>query len=128
MATVLVVEDQEEIAALIKFKLTSSGYDVIYAENGREGLESARANTPDLILLDVMMPVMNGVEMLKVLKADPDLKSIPVIMLTAQSSEPAVVGGFKLGADDYITKPFKTQEFVARVGAVLSRYKSTRSV
>ena len=128
MATVLVVEDQEEIAALIKFKLTSSGYDVIYAENGREGLESARANTPDLILLDVMMPVMNGVEMLKILKADPDLKSIPVIMLTAQSSEPAVVGGFKLGADDYITKPFKTQEFVARVGAVLSRYKNTRSV
>ena len=128
MATILVVEDQDEIAALIKFKLKSSGYDVIRSENGKEGLESARANAPDLILLDVMMPVMNGVEMLKELKADPALKSIPVIMLTAQSSEPAVVGGFKLGAEDYITKPFRTQEFIARVEAVLSRHKSTHTV
>ena len=122
MATVLVVEDQEEIAALIKFKLKNAGHDVIFAENGRQGLESARQSTPDLILLDVMMPVMNGVEMLKILKADPDLRSIPVIMLTAQTSETAVVEGFKLGVDDYITKPFRTQEFAARVEAVLARH------
>ncbi len=127
MATVLVVEDQEEIAALIKFKLKNSGYDVVHAENGKLGLEAARSSPPDLILLDIMMPVMNGVEMLKELKADPNLKSIPVIMLTAQSSEPAVIGGFKLGADDFVTKPFKTQELVARIGAVLSRYKKTNT-
>jgi two-component system alkaline phosphatase synthesis response regulator PhoP len=126
MAKILVVEDQEEIAALLKFKLKNSGYDVLLAENGKNGLESARNNSPDLIVLDVMMPVMNGVEMLKALKSDDNLKSIPVIMLTAQSSEPAVVEGFKLGADDYITKPFRTQEFVARVEAVLSRSKKTK--
>jgi len=126
MAKVLVVEDQEEIAALLKFKLKNSGYDVILAENGKIGLESARNNQPDLIILDVMMPVMNGVETLKALKSDDNLKSIPVIMLTAQSSEPAVVEGFNLGADDYITKPFRTQEFVARVEAVLSRYKKPK--
>jgi len=125
MASVLVVEDQEEIAALLKFKLKQEGHDVIFAENGREGLEAARHNAPDLILLDVMMPVMNGVEMLKALKEDPGLCSIPVIMLTAQSSEPAVVEGFRLGAEDYITKPFRTQEFAARVEAVLSRYRKS---
>lgn len=107
--------------------MKNSGYNVIQAGDGREGLESARASAPDLIILDIMLPVMNGVEMLKVLKADPDLKSIPVIILTAQSSEPAVVEGFRLGADDYITKPFKTQELVARIGAVLSRYKKTNT-
>ncbi len=123
MATILVVEDQEEIAALIKFKLKNSGHDVVLAENGKIGLDSVRAGQPDLILLDVMMPVMNGVEMMKILKSDPALKSIPVIMLTAQSSEQAVVEGFKLGAEDYITKPFRTQEFVARVEAILSRHQ-----
>jgi len=125
MPTVLVVEDQEEIAALINFKLKNSGYNVILAENGKMGLESARINSPDLIILDVMMPVMNGVQTLTALKSDKNLKSIPVIMLTAQSAESAVVEGFHLGADDYITKPFRTKEFVARIGAVLSRYKKT---
>ncbi|HUI31049.1 MAG TPA: response regulator [Candidatus Acidoferrales bacterium] len=123
MTTVLIVEDQEEIAALLKFKLKNSGYEVVHAENGKLGLEAARNNRPDLILLDVMMPVMNGLDALKALKSDDNLKSVPVIMLSAQASEPAVVEGFKLGADDYITKPFRANEFIARVEAVLSRYK-----
>jgi len=121
MSTILVVEDQEEIASLLRFKLKNSGYDVALAENGKMALEMARTNPPDLIILDVMMPVMNGVEALKNLKSDENLKSIPVIMLTAQSSETSVVNGFELGADDYITKPFRTQEFIARVNAVLLR-------
>jgi len=123
MATILVVEDQEEIAALVRFKLRSSGYNVVLAENGKVGVEAAQKNRPDLIILDVMMPVMNGLEALKILKTDPNLKSIPVIMLTAQTSEMEVVRGFEFGADDYITKPFRTQEFIARVNALLSRYK-----
>ena len=122
MATALVVEDQEEIASLIKFKLKNSGYDVILAENGKEGLEAARNDTPDIIILDAMMPVMNGLETLKYLKNDQNLKSIPVIMLTAQSTESEIVEGFEFGADDYMTKPFRTQEFIARVNAVLTRY------
>lgn len=126
MSTILVVEDQEEIAALLRFKLKNSGYEVVLAENGKLGLETARNNPPDLIILDVMMPVMNGLETLKELKGDPILKSVPVIMMTAQSTEPEIVRGLELGADDYITKPFRPQEFVARVKAVLSRYKTNK--
>jgi len=123
MQTVLVVEDQEEIASLLRFKLKNSGFDVAIAENGKIALDMAHANPPDLIILDMMMPVMNGENTMKSLKNDNGLKSIPVIMLTAQSSEAAVVDGFELGAEDYITKPFRTQEFIARVNAVLSRHK-----
>lgn len=124
MARILVVEDQEEIAALIKFKLKNAGHEVLHAENGKVGLEMAQTNLPDLILLDVMMPVMNGLEALKVLKGDDRLKSIPVIMLS-KASEPAIVEGFKLGVEDYITKPFRSQEFIARIDAVLSRHQKT---
>ena len=123
MPIILVVEDQEEIASLLRFKLKNSGYDVALAENGKMALDMARANPPDLIIMDVMMPVMDGLVTLKNLKGDASLKSIPVIMLTAQSSEASVVNGLELGADDYITKPFRTQEFIARVHAVLSRSK-----
>lgn len=128
MERVLVVEDNEEIAALLDFKLKHSGYEVSNAENGKLGLESVRANPPDLIILDVMMPVMNGLEMLKVLKSDEDLRWIPVIILTALSNEWEIVEGLELGADDYITKPFKAQEFAARVRAVLTRCKISNSV
>ncbi len=125
MANILVVEDQEEIAALIKFKLKSVGHEVVHAENGKIGFEMAQANIPDLILLDVMMPVMNGLDTLKALKGDDRLKSIPVIMLSAKAGESAIVEGFKLGVEDYITKPFRSQEFIARIDAVLSRHKKT---
>jgi len=119
--TILVVEDNEEIAALLKFKLTHSGYQVVQAENGKAGLEVAKRSRPDLIILDVMMPIMNGLEMMKALKSDEALKAIPVIILTALSNESEIVEGLDLGADDYITKPFRVQEFAARVGAVLAR-------
>ncbi len=128
MEKVLVVEDNEGIAALLKFKLGHSGYEVVLAENGMLGLEAAKRNQPDLIILDVMMPVMNGLETLTILKNDIELKSIPVIVLTALSNEWEIVKGLELGADDYITKPFKPQELVARVRAVLSRCKISSTV
>ncbi|MGO9482898.1 MAG: response regulator transcription factor [Candidatus Kryptoniota bacterium] len=128
METVLVVDDNPEIAALLKFKLTHSGYAVALAENGELGLQAARTSPPDLIVLDVMMPVMNGLEALKILKTDVDLKSIPVIILTALSNESEIVKGLELGADDYIAKPFKVQEFVARIHAVLARCKMTNTM
>ena len=121
MERILVVEDNEEIAALVDFKLKHSGYEVLLAETGRLGLEAAKDNQPDLIVLDVMLPEMNGLEVLTALKNDPELCSIPVIVLTALSNEWEIVKGLELGADEYITKPFKLQEFVTRVNKVLAR-------
>ena len=123
MEKILVVEDNEQITALLDFKLRHSGFEVALAENGKLGLDAARRNPPDLIIADVMMPVMDGLEMLTALKNDPDLQYIPVIVLTALSNEWEIVKGLELGADDYITKPFKVQEFIARVHAVLARCK-----
>jgi two-component system, OmpR family, phosphate regulon response regulator PhoB len=128
MEKILVVEDNEQIAALLNFKLKHSGFEVVHAENGKLGLEAVRTNPPDLIILDVMMPVMNGLEMLKILKNDDGIKTIPVILLTALANEWEIVEGLELGADDYITKPFKVQEFVARVRAVLARCKVSSGV
>jgi DNA-binding response OmpR family regulator len=123
MATVLIVEDQDEIKALLEFKLKSSGYDVILAENGKKCIEVARNNPPDLIVLDMMMPVMNGFETLANLKKDPTLQAIPAIVVSAKSTEQDIVKALELGADDYITKPFSPQVFIARVKAVLRRCK-----
>ncbi len=121
MATVLIVEDQDEIKALLEFKLKSSGYDVILAENGKKCIEVARKNPPDLIVLDMMMPVMNGFDTLANLKKDPKLQAIPAIIVSAKSTEQDIVKALELGADDYITKPFSPQVFIARVKAVLRR-------
>ncbi len=123
MPTILVVEDTKEIAALVKFRLRSSGYEVLVAEDGQAGLEIAQKTKPDMIILDIMMPVMNGMEALMCLKSDYATRSIPVILLTAQSTEQDVVRGLELGADDYVTKPFSPQELVMRVKTVLARRK-----
>lgn len=121
MTTVLVVDDEEGNAALVNFKLKRAGFKVIEAGNGKLGIELARGTRPDLIVLDVMMPDMNGLETLSILKADCELRSIPVILLTAVGTEKDILRGFELGADDYITKPFNTNVFLARVKALLSR-------
>ena len=125
MTTILVVEDSKEIAALVKFRLKSSGYEVVTAENGKVGLEIAQKNRPDMIILDVMMPVMNGLETLMALKSEYSTRSIPVIFLTAQSTEQEIIKGLELGAEDYITKPFSPQELVTRVKTVLGRQKKS---
>jgi DNA-binding response OmpR family regulator len=122
MTRILVIEDTEAFAALVEFKLKSAGYEVDIAENGKVGLAKASASPPDLIVLDVMMPVMNGLETLKALKGNPALRTIPVLMLTAQSSEDEVVRGLELGADDYMTKPFSPKIFLARVNSILSKH------
>ncbi len=122
MTTILVVEDSKEIASLVKFRLKSSGFEVVAAENGKVGLETAQKIKPDMIIMDVMMPVMNGLEALMALKSDYSTRSIPVILLTAQSTEQEIIKGLELGADDYITKPFSPQELVTRVKTVLGRH------
>lgn len=118
---VLVADDEQLIQQLISFKLRSIGYDIVLASNGEEAMTLAEEHVPDIIVMDVMMPVMNGFEALAQLKSNPLTSAIPVIMLTGNSVEGAVVEGLELGADDYIAKPFSPSELAARVKSVLLR-------
>lgn len=118
---IVLAEDEPQIARLIEFKLKKEGYEVTWKENGEEALEAIKAEKPDLVLLDVMMPVMGGYEVLRRLKEDENLKSIPVVMLTSRAQERDVVKGIDLGAEDYITKPFHPAELLARVKGILGK-------
>jgi len=118
---IILAEDEPQIARLIEFKLKKEGYEVVWKENGEEALAAIKTEKPDLILLDVMMPVMNGYEVLRRVKEDENLKNIPVVMLTARAQEKDVVKGIDLGADDYIIKPFHPAELLARVKRILGK-------
>jgi DNA-binding response OmpR family regulator len=118
MKTILMVDDKLSVLALVQDYLGENGYRVVTARNGREALYAARAEKPDLILLDIMMPEMDGYEFLRVYRRDHDT---PVILLTARLEETDKVVGLELGADDYVTKPFGMAELVARIRAVLRR-------
>jgi two-component system, OmpR family, alkaline phosphatase synthesis response regulator PhoP len=117
---VLVVDDERDIVDLIRYNLRQEGFDVAAAYNGKEALEKA-AQLPDLIILDLMMPVLDGFETCKRIKADPRTAKIPLVFLTASSSEVDEVVGLELGADDYIQKPISPRKLVARVKAALRR-------
>ena len=103
---IVIAEDEQHIANLVVFKLKREGYDVRWAKDGGEALETIKETKPDLILLDVMMPVMDGFEVLKKIRDDEELKAIPVIILSAKGQEQDIVRGFDSGTDDYIVKPF----------------------
>jgi len=118
---VLIIDDEEHIVELIKYNLDSSGYTTFEAYNGNDGLKTARKEMPDIILLDLMLPGIDGLEVCKSLRNDDKLKNVPIIMLTAKSEEIDKILGLELGADDYITKPFSVRELNARVKAVLRR-------
>lgn len=118
---VLIIDDEEHIVELIKYNLESNGFDTVEAYNGKDGIRLAKAEKPSLILLDLMLPIMDGLDVCKNLRRDEDTRSIPVIMLTAKSEEIDKILGLELGADDYITKPFSVRELVARIKAVLRR-------
>jgi two-component system KDP operon response regulator KdpE len=115
---ILVVDDEERIVNFLNNKLKASGYEVLTASNGREGLEQAQAQEPDLIVLDLIMPKMDGLEMLKELRT---FSAVPVIILTAKGADADRIKGFQLGADDYLPKPFNPDELVARVEAIRRR-------
>jgi len=115
---ILVVDDEERMVRFIRLNLEHDGFRVIEAFNGNQAINKARSNLPDLVLLDVMMPDLDGFEVLRVLR---EVSSVPVIMLTAKGEEEDRVRGLELGADDYITKPFSPRELVSRVRAVLRR-------
>ncbi len=118
---ILAVDDEADILELVRYNLAKSGYAVECAASGEATLEKAKAMRPDLIILDLMLPGLDGLEVCKILKGNPDTINIPIIMLTAKSEESDMVVGLELGADDYITKPFSPRVLLARVKAVLRR-------
>ena len=107
---VLIVEDEADVRELIRLQLRAAGFDVLEACNGAEGLAMAKQDLPSVIILDLMMPEMNGVEVCRALRRNPSTSRIPILMLTARSSEEDKVAGFEVGADDYVTKPFSPKE------------------
>ena len=119
--TILVVEDEEDILALLHFNLIKVGYNVDCASHGDEALAAVGANIPDLILLDLMLPGIDGMEICRRLRADTATSEIPIIMLTARGEEEDIIQGLELGADDYVTKPFSIKVLLARVQTVLRR-------
>ena len=120
MALILVVEDDPRSFRLLDFRLKSQGHKVIGAADGGEAMELASLAKPDLILLDIMMPVIDGFQVLRKLKSQEETKNIPVIMLTARNQEKDVVEGIEAGAVDYVTKPFSSAELIARVNRTLA--------
>jgi len=119
--TVFVVEDEDHIQQLIKYNLETNGYNVVLFNNGESMMEKLKSDVPDLFILDIMLPGMDGIEICRQLKADNQTKSIPVIMLTAKNDGFDKVLGLEMGADDYITKPFSVRELAARIKAIFRR-------
>ena len=123
---ILVVDDEPDAIELIRFNLKASGYEVLTAEDGEEALAKARKFSPDMILLDLMLPEIDGLEVCKILRRDPATASLPIIMLTAKASEIDRVLGLEFGADDYVTKPFSPRELMLRVRNLLKRKESSK--
>jgi len=122
MNSILIIEDEKDIVEAIEYNLKKEGFKAYKALDGLSGLKSAKSKGPDLIILDLMLPEMDGLDVCKNLKKDPATANIPIIMLTAKSEEVDKVLGLELGADDYITKPFGMRELLARIKAILKRY------
>lgn len=118
---ILVVDDEPDAVELVTFNLRNAGFDVLTAADGDEALKKARAHVPNLVLLDLMLPEVDGLEVCKILRRDGATASIPIIMLTAKAAEIDRVLGLELGADDYVTKPFSPRELVLRVKSLLRR-------
>ncbi len=121
MSRILVVEDDADIASLIVHYLGPAGHDSEVVANGSDAVAAARRHPPDLIILDRMLPGLDGLEICRALRADTDLGTVPILMLTARAEEIDRIAGFETGADDYVTKPFSPKELVARIGALLRR-------
>jgi len=119
--TILVVDDEEDIRELVELNLSREGFKVIGAETGEQALKTAQSQQPDLIVLDLMLPGMDGLEVCRRIKADPKTRQIPVVMLTAKGEEADIVTGLELGAEDYITKPFSGKVLAARIRRVLRK-------
>ena len=122
--TILIIEDEPDISELIEYNLTQSGYSIIVSNNGEKGIEIARKHSPDLILLDLMLPGIHGIDVCRILKNDKDTSGVSIIMLTALGQEEDIIKGLETGADDYVTKPFSFPILEARIVSVLRRIKN----
>lgn len=118
---ILVVDDEQDILELISYNLTREGYQVFTVSNGKAAISKAKEVNPDLIILDVMMPVMDGIEACRVMRAMPEFKQTFIVFLTARSEEYSEIAGFHVGADDYIAKPIKPRALMSRINAILRR-------
>lgn len=118
---ILVVDDEQDILELISYNLTREGYQVYTVSNGKQAISKAKEVNPDLIILDVMMPVMDGIEACRVMRAMPEFKQTFIVFLTARSEEYSEIAGFHVGADDYIAKPIKPRALMSRINAILRR-------
>src|SRR5208282_3760196 len=123
-ATILVIEDDPDIRELLSFSLSKEGWTILLASDGEEGLAVLRSANPDCVILDIMLPGMDGLEILRALKADGALKRLPVIMATAKGEESDIVAGLELGAEDYVVKPFSPKVLAARIRSALRRAAS----
>ena len=119
--TMLIVEDEKDIIKMLDYNLKKEGFKTLSVRNGEDAIDSAKSEHPDLIILDLMLPGIDGLEVCKAIKGDSKTASIPIIMLTAKSQESDKIVGLELGADDYVTKPFSPRELIARIKAVLRR-------
>jgi DNA-binding response OmpR family regulator len=124
MARIVVADDDADIRDLVVFKLRQSGHDVHPVADGAAAVEQCQSVTPDLVVLDVMMPGMGGLDACRALRQDPALARVPVILLTARAQESDIEQGFDAGADDYVVKPFSPRELASRVSAVLQRSRA----
>ena len=122
--TILIIEDEPDISELIEYNLSQSGYSILVSNNGEKGIENARKHLPDLILLDLMLPGIHGIDVCRILKNDKDTSSVSIIMLTALGQEEDIIKGLETGADDYVTKPFSFPVLEARIQSVLRRVKN----
>lgn len=125
MATILIVEDEQAISLLLKYNIEKAGYDTVCVAHGNQVLPAIEKSAPALILLDWMLPEISGLELCKIIRNNPDLKNIPIIMLTAKGQEEDKIAGLSAGADDYVTKPFSIPELLARIQTNLRRADST---
>jgi len=124
---ILIIEDDRDIVEMVEYNLEEEGYETLSALNGEAGLELARRQHPDLIILDVMLPLIDGFEVCRKLKSNDVTADVPIIILSAKSQETDKVVGLELGADDYVTKPFSPRELIARIRAILRRGREPRS-
>ncbi len=126
MKKILIVEDEKDIHELIVYNLKQEGYELLSAFSGDEGLEKAISSGPDLILLDIMLPIMNGLDVCRELKANDKTTHIPIVMLSAKNEDVDIITGLELGADDYITKPFSPRVLIARIRTILRRGEQSK--
>jgi len=125
---ILIIEDEAHIIELLTFNLEKNNFEVVVAKDGEEGLKMAYTEKPDLILLDLMLPKIEGTKVCMQLKNNQKMQDTPIIMLTAKSEEMDKILGLEIGADDYVTKPFSVRELIARIKVIISRYEKTKTI